>query len=171
MEIDRDVILVSENMAEYRQFLGRHWDHNLPYMGLVMLNPSVANGDKDDPTIRRCIDFAQRLGFGGIEVYNIYDFIATDQDDLMRAKRKVSTSGNVMIGSMGFSEKWFDTVVFACGKPKKGDHKARITEVYDIVKEQGFKVKCLGITKEGYPRHPLYLKKETQLKVWKPIWI
>lgn len=170
MLIKRDAIFGKQAGNDYRLFLGRYWDDKLPIMGLVMLNPSVANDLEDDPTIRRCISFAQRDGYGSIEVYNLYDLVATNQDVLHATKIKVSAQFDTMINNMGFNKDRFNTVVFACGKPKKGDHRPRIEEVYKIVKAQGFKIRCLGTTQEGYPRHPLYLKKDTRFEAWRPVW-
>src|SRR4051812_5648202 len=69
----------------YRYRLGRSWEPSMPRLGFVMLNPSVASADIDDPTIRRCIGFAQRLGFGSIDVGNLFAYRATKPKDLKEA--------------------------------------------------------------------------------------
>jgi len=70
----------------YRYRLSRQWTEPSYSLAFVMLNPSTADAEVDDPTIRRCIGFARREGYGGIEVVNLYAFRATSPDDLWKAK-------------------------------------------------------------------------------------
>ena len=57
----------------FRYRLGRRWSDG-PVLAFIMLNPSCADEHIDDPSVRRCIGFAQRLGYGGLEVVNLYAF-------------------------------------------------------------------------------------------------
>ena len=57
--------------GRYRYSLTRRFADGLDLV-FVMLNPSTADADKDDPTIRRCCGFADRMGFGGIIVVNLF---------------------------------------------------------------------------------------------------
>lgn len=66
----------------FRYRLWRQWKPG-PRLTYVMLNPSTANELEDDPTIRKCVGFADRLGYGGIEVFNLYPYRATRPADLM----------------------------------------------------------------------------------------
>src|SRR5688500_18287560 len=69
--------------GRYRYHLERRWaTHVLP---IVMLNPSTADAEIDDPTIRRCMGFAKRDGYGGIAVCNLYALRSPSPDDLWRA--------------------------------------------------------------------------------------
>lgn len=56
----------------YRYSLWREWDHQKPRLGWIMLNPSIADAETDDPTIRRCVERARALDCGGIEVRNLW---------------------------------------------------------------------------------------------------
>ena len=75
--------LVSD-CGTYRYWLTRVWDSELRALRFVMLNPSTADASRDDPTIRKCIGFAQRLGYGSIIVNNLFAFRATDPKELRR---------------------------------------------------------------------------------------
>ena len=66
----------------YRYRLWRYWHTEREPLIFIMLNPSTADAMQDDPTIRKCIGFAKRLGFGGIEVVNLFAYRATDPRDL-----------------------------------------------------------------------------------------
>jgi hypothetical protein len=67
----------------FRYRLGRRWGQGAAVC-FVLLNPSTADEVVDDPTIRRCIAFARSLGYGGLEVVNLYAYVATDPAELRR---------------------------------------------------------------------------------------
>lgn len=69
----------------FRYALWREWDATLPAVMLIGLNPSTADANHNDPTIRRCIGFARDWGFGGVRVLNLFAFRATYPDDLKAA--------------------------------------------------------------------------------------
>src|SRR5262245_19133112 len=69
----------------YRYWLTRTWDNSLRRVCWVMLNPSTADAEQDDPTIRRCVGFARSWGAGGIIVVNLFAFRASDPKALLRA--------------------------------------------------------------------------------------
>ena len=70
----------------FRYWLLRYWNESLPLMALIGSNPSTADEKKDDPTIRREIGFAERLGFGGILKLNVGAFRATNPKDWKDAR-------------------------------------------------------------------------------------
>lgn len=69
----------------YRYRLWRIWNENAAKIMWIMLNPSTANAEEDDPTIRRCIGFARNWGYGGIYVENLYAYRSTDPKELKTA--------------------------------------------------------------------------------------
>ena len=69
----------------YRYELSRIWDAALPPVLFVGMNPSTADEEQDDPTIRRCIRFARDWGYGGLLMGNLYALRATDPQELTRA--------------------------------------------------------------------------------------
>lgn len=74
--------------GDYRYRLGRAWAGG-PTCTFIMLNPSTADADQDDPTIRRCVGFAKALGCGALEVVNLYAYRATNPRDLLRQDERV----------------------------------------------------------------------------------
>ncbi|MEH6402829.1 MAG: DUF1643 domain-containing protein, partial [Sneathiella sp.] len=73
---------------KYRYSLWRRWDAG-PTVSFLMLNPSTADGSSNDPTVERCHRRAVAMGFGALEVINIFGFRATDPKDLKKAKDPV----------------------------------------------------------------------------------
>ena len=69
----------------HRYALWRIWEKGAPMVMFVGLNPSTADETQDDPTIRRCIDFAKRWGYGGLYMLNIFAFRATNPKDMKAA--------------------------------------------------------------------------------------
>ena len=145
----------------YRYYLGRWWGPShggLPTLAFIMLNPSIADAEQDDPTIRKCVGFARRLGYAGISVFNLFAYRATDPDDLRAAMKagvdvvgpenderlRLMLRGRLAVG---------DGVVAAWGAQKGID--ARVREVLAM---PGSRALCtLGLTAKGVPRHPLML--------------
>lgn len=80
--------LLSED-GRYRYRLWRLWDELAPVMTWVMLNPSTADAEVDDPTIRKCIGFAKQHHYGGIVVVNLFAYRATDPKELGKVKDPV----------------------------------------------------------------------------------
>lgn len=81
---DRGATISADGL--YRYDLWRRWD-NGPLLGFIMLNPSTADADTDDKTIRRCIGFAKREGCAGIVVRNLYCYRTPKPAVLRQAER------------------------------------------------------------------------------------
>jgi hypothetical protein len=130
----------------------------------VMLNPSTADHLVDDPTIRRCMGFAQRWSCGELFVVNLFAFRATDPYYLVRAAEPVGQGNNdYVIGSACRAHESGGPVVAAWGT--HGGHKEQDRYVMSLLTQTlAIPVQCLGETAEGYPRHPLYLKNEAVLQ-------
>lgn len=148
------------NCGAYRYMLGRSWDQSLPVLAFVMLNPSTADADQDDPTIRKCIGFAKRLGFGAITVVNLYAFRATLPVDLKSAGYPVGPGNDDFI-EIAVND-GADAVICAWGSNAKG--LARPGEVVALLKRWGRKPMALRINAGGIPAHPLMLPYSCQLQ-------
>jgi hypothetical protein len=142
---------------KYRYWLLRRWDENKPNPKTVMfigLNPSTANETEDDPTIRRCIGFAKSWGYGGMVMTNLYAYVSTNPEDLFISGENIKMNNKYLLD---FCEAGCD-IVFAWGSFTK--HKARMDEVIAMFPD----AYCIDISKNGYPKHPLYLKGDLKLK-------
>lgn len=143
----------------YRYSLTRDWHEEFPMMLFVMLNPSVADHKQDDPTIRRCINFAKREFCGMLEVVNLFAFRATNPEDMKAAEDPVGPNNDAIIRE---ALKEADKVVCAWGA--HGSYQGRDAVVLDIIRQSGHVPMALGVTKAGLPRHPLYLKNDAPLE-------
>ena len=139
-----------DKTGAYRYRLTRRWKPDKGTVLFVMLNPSTADANVDDPTITRCIGFASKWGYGGLEVANLFAFRATDPMELSRCSDPVGPDNDGHIVSMRDNHA---LIVAAWGaNAKRFSERER-----DVLSLLG-PVHCLGITKGGYPKHPLYVK-------------
>jgi hypothetical protein len=146
--------------GRYRYELSRRWGDG-PTTAFVMLNPSTADAEQDDPTIRRCIGFARRDGAGALAVVNLYAFRATTPKELLRLSSAERIGrGNVEALRHVISGTEVERVVCAWGAfPLQ--HMLKRVHVEKIAHEAGRPSVCLGTTKAGAPRHPLYVQSDT----------
>lgn len=146
--------------GRHRFRLERHWwdGHGSPAPCLFIgLNPSTADAENDDPTIRRCIRFAQDWGHTGLLMGNLYSFRATDPGAL-----KNPANGPLVLQETDDHLRqmisWATRVVFAWGSTDGRLHMPRIKEIVALAPT----AECLGFTAGGSPRHPLYVKASTR---------
>lgn len=125
----------------------------------VMLNPSTANHEDDDPTIRRCKGFAERWNFGCLTVVNLFALRSTDPKKLYKYPDPVGPDNDKLIIE---SAKAAGHIVCAWGT--HGALHGRGRKVLRMLEE--FKPVHLGLTKAGHPKHPLYLKSTTAPQVF-----
>jgi len=154
----------------YRYDLTRFWgDPNAflrPHLTFVMLNPSTADADVDDPTIRRCMGFARREGYKGIRVVNLYalrttrpvhlwehpDPVGPENDDWIRRALRHATANE-------------SPVVCAWGANARPD---RVAWFREVAADEVTDLSALHVTKAGAPGHPLYLPLGAELRKWPP---
>lgn len=131
----------------------------------VMLNPSVADGRVDDPTIRRVCGFTALLGYLRAVVVNLYAYRATDPADLTAALGSgVDIVGPLNDSALAAEFQGAATIIAAWGAHQEA--RARVGAVTALATEHGRSMMCLGTTKNGHPRHPLYLPSTAQLAPW-----
>ena len=151
--------------GRYRYRLTRRWGAGGNAV-FVMLNPSTADADVDDPTIRRCIGFARDWNQGGLIVVNLYAYRATKPADLWKATDPVGPDNNRIL-SETFAEANVnsDPVIAAWGANAKP---YRVFQVADRASRERIDLEALGVTKDGAPRHPLYMPKTAKPERWVP---
>jgi hypothetical protein len=121
-------------------------------LNIVALNPSTADELHDDPTIRRCIDFARRLHCDDLIVTNLFALRATDPAALRSHRDPVGPENDDHLIAQALTA---DLVAVAWGT--HGDLRARGALVLDRLRSAGIAPWCWGRTNAGQPRHPLYL--------------
>jgi len=145
---------IFSDCRQYRYALWRKWDASRPNVMFIGLNPSQAGSTHDDPTIRRMRIFAQDWGFGGVYVMNLFAYMTPYPEVLKKCKDPV-----------GKNAYWLerlapscDKITFAWGVHGHGSPQA------ETLIQQFPHAWCMGMNKSGSPRHPLYLRKDTQLE-------
>jgi hypothetical protein len=142
--------------GRYRYSLGRRWGDLMARSVLwVMLNPSTADADIDDNTIRKCIYFTHREGFSRLHVVNLFAFRSTDPAAML-ALPEDEARGPENSCEVSFQARDADLIVCAWGVPGG-----------KLIPEAlwPYRGKCfhLGLNGDGSPKHPLYLAKTTPL--------
>lgn len=163
--IMRKDALVSD-CGQYRYWLSRVWRDQIrvgmPPLVFVMLNPSTADAVEDDPTIRRCIGFAKREMAGALMVMNLFALRSPKPEALRAAADPVGPDNDYHLKRLlgdGYA-----TVVCAWGADKFAEQRAS-----DFVSLMaGRELHCLGMTKGGAPKHPLYLPADAPLVRFNP---
>ena len=141
----------------YRYSLTMTWDVARPVYCWLMLNPSTADHTKDDPTIRRCLDFTERWGGGGLVVVNLFALRSTDPKRVWgRGEAAVGPDNDRMIGLEAADR----PVVAAWGADKRAWPRGKA--VLAMIEQYAKSIECIGRSAEGYPRHPLYVPGETK---------
>lgn len=143
----------------YRYSLTRQWDWDSPYEFVwIMLNPSTADAMQDDPTIRRCINFTKREGYGGLTIFNLFAYRATNPKLLLETDDPV---GPHNIGTMMQLFVTIPHVRVICAWGTKGTINDQNVQVLEMLRDWNIKPECLGKTKDGHPKHPLYVAANT----------
>jgi hypothetical protein len=153
--VTRSAIISPDGLYRYR--LDRIWDPGLWLLLFCMLNPSTADADKDDPTIRQCMWFGEALGFGGIVVVNFHAYRATDWRAL-RLLDEATRVGPENLRHIAQAVAETKGGIFAWGthlSDLAGDVGYAL-EAMNLMKWPTMSPMCLGLTKHGHPKHPLY---------------
>ena len=134
--------------CRYRYLLWRVWAGTEGLVLFVGLNPSTADEQTDDPTMRRCKSFAESWGATGFLVANLFAYRATKPTDLYAASTPIGTA----------TDNWIDTASSLAGLTiacwgNHGTYRDRATRVLPLLRNPH----CLRMTKVGHPSHPLYL--------------
>ena len=160
--------------GRYRWWLGRRWRDDAPTLLFLGLNPSGADGKRDDPTLRRLIGFADGWGYGAIEVLNLFAWISTDPAGLRLAAEPVGHRNDAWIRRR--VQRLLQQETASRGQPPDrrgapggaslplwlgwgngGSWQGRDQEVLRLLAALPLQLHWLGPTAAGQPRHPLYV--------------
>ena len=148
----------------WRYWLRRSWDAELEPLVVIGLNPSTADENYDDPTVRRCVNYARAWGHGGLVMLNIFAYRSTDPAGL-------TAPGVSPVGAendQALIEQTMGRRV-VCAWGVHGKLLDRGAEVLRLINPGAKEVLCLGVTKEGYPKHPLYLRADLKPIPYPPV--
>lgn len=135
----------------YRYALTRVWEPNFPPLLFILLNPSTATEQHNDPTLARCETRARRLGLGGVRVVNLFALRATDPRLLRHAADPVGPMNDATL-----IDHLAGAALVICGWGVQGRLAGRDSDVLRLVMASGHWPHHLGLTRTGQPMHPLY---------------
>lgn len=157
---------------KYRYALWREWDLDLltgcaddaehagEFLMVVGLNPSTADEKKDDPTLRRCIDFAKRWGFEALCMTNLFAWRATKPRELLKIADPVGPENDITLIKVA---KEAGMILCAWGgEGKLGGRATVVTNMLAAPYAGGKDLMALRLIKDGSPEHPLYMPAETK---------
>jgi len=149
----------------FRYALWRTWEEQKGHVMFIGLNPSTADEQHDDATVRRCIAFAREWGYGGLHMLNLFAYRSTDPKVLMDPNLGYDPVGPKNDEFLRLYTESSDQVIAAWGA--NGAFQTRGEYVDGLL---DYPMACLGVTKSGQPRHPLYLRKTLRPHDWTPPW-
>lgn len=142
--------------GRYRYRLHRTWGEHPP-VAFVMLNPSTADAVQLDPTVRRCIGYAQRWGYGGLIVGNLFALRSTDPAALYTDPEPIGEENDAALQEIATTA---ECVICAWGK--HGALNDRGAQVLAMIRAAGATPQALKLNGDGSPAHPLYLKGDAE---------
>lgn len=148
---------IISSCGRYRYMLTRGESPDL--CAFVMLNPSTADATQDDNTSRKTAGFARDWGYRSHALFNLYAGRATKPTDLWAMEDPVGPDNDVYLRIAAT----MPLIVVAWGKEAQQD---RLKQVVPILRQNGARLFCLGVNKEGSPKHPLYVPYSQKLIPW-----
>jgi hypothetical protein len=136
----------------WRYLLWRRWDATRPVANFLMLNPSTADELKLDPSCTRARNYAERWGYGGLIVTNIFAWRATDPKVMRSVKDPIGRGNDAAILRAAREAK-----LVVCAWGTHGEHLQRGAHVQHMLAMHGVQLHSLKTTAGGHPCHPLYL--------------
>jgi hypothetical protein len=167
MDRERQLTAVMSPCGQYRYRLDREIALFGQVAAVVMVNPSTADAETNDATIRRIIGFGERLGWSRVIVGNVFAYKATDIRALAGAADPIGPDNSEHLRAILDQA---DVRVVAWGTLSKLPSALRgeWRTVFEIATARGLPLKCFGVVKDGHPRHPLMLKYDLGLVDWRP---
>ena len=158
--MNKSAVLSEDKLYRYR--LGRSWAPEKGRVCWVMLNPSTADAEKDDATIRRCLGFTEQFGMGELVVVNLFAFRTTFPKELAGVADPVGPENEEFVLH---ELKSSDLVIVAWGVLKRPLPSQAETMIGKIQKGAS-RLWCLQKTKDGHPHHPVRIGMVKDLVAW-----
>lgn len=153
--IEKKDAIISD-CKQFRYSLCRVWDASKPKVLFIMLNPSTADAETDDATIRRCRGYAESWGYGGFFVGNLFPFRSPEPKDLLKCENPIGENNEEYLKTMA---EHCCIIVCAWGNsPIVNKIKKRFPDYLPLKKIVG-ELHYLELSNDGTPKHPLYLPK------------
>ncbi|MEL6468710.1 MAG: DUF1643 domain-containing protein [Cyanobacteria bacterium J06623_4] len=150
--------------GQYRYHLGRQWQATGKEVAFVMLNPSRADASVDDPTLRACIQFAQKWKYGSLSVVNLFGYRTPHPQELANAENPIGAENDDHLLQAATKA---DKVVLAWGN--WGRLHGRDRAILSLLNSHRHKLTCLQRNRSGQPRHPLYIKRDVIPQRFPPV--
>jgi hypothetical protein len=149
----------------YRWMLGREFEHPGRTALWVGVNPSTADAEQDDQSIRKLYGFGERLGISKWLVGNLFAYRATDVNELARATDPIGARCDEFLEKMTGQA---DVVIAGWGRVDKVPQRLRhrVDDVANRIVGTGKNLMCWGTCQDGSPRHPLMVPYSQPLEVW-----
>ena len=128
-------------------------------VAFIMLNPSTADADRDDPTLRACMQFAQRWDYAALSVVNLFGYRTPHPKVLKQAVDPIGAENDTYVLR---AVEAAQAVVLGWGN--EGGFLGRDRAVLSLLASHSQKLYYLQCNKSGHPRHPLYIKRDVQLQ-------
>ena len=141
---------------KYRYFLTRYWNRSKKPLAFLMLNPSTATETQNDPTVERCERRARKEEYGGIHIYNLFAYRATDPKDMKAQDDPIGKWNNHFLHLL-FVDVESGLIDLICGWGNHGTHLDRGEYIIEMMHNHGLRPLALQWTKAGQPKHPLYI--------------
>ena len=146
----------------YRYVLSRDWEANGKLIVWIMLNPSIGDDSILERTTAGCLKRSQAWGFGAMIVLNLFAYISTDPKELKIVEDPIGKFNNGFIQVIGRNSP--EDALFIAAWGNHGKHLNRDKEVAELLGTRD--LYCLGINKDGSPRHPLHMSHSIHPELW-----
>ena len=159
---------IISDCGTYRYRLERG-DPFKPAVAFIMVNPSTADAETDDPTIRKVKGFAERAGYERLIVGNLFAYRATDIKALRTAPNPVGPENDEHLDLI-LRDAMLHVVAWGTQAKLPEILRKRWTDVVRIADRIGCKLHCIGTNDDKHPRHPLMTGYETPVTEWQVPW-
>lgn len=136
---------------QHRIRLERWWDTpTAPFALWIGMNPSGADDQVDDLTVRKECNWTRILGLGRYVKANVGSYRWTESVTLSLKREPLVHADNLPeIRALAAAA---ELIVLSVGKPPDVLLSAA-RSTFRALKQDGRKVRCLGVTQDGWPKH------------------